>query len=360
MNFISESLSAWGQITSAAAQGRPVVIYGTGNGADKIIDFCEEKHIAVAGIFASDGFCRGKMFRGIKVESYSDIIDRLGRNFLLIIGFASELPSVLKHFRELDKLHPTVAPHLGLYCEETLDEAWLEHYDAELQAAQALLSDELSKKVFLDMLNFKFSGRLHYLFDHATTRKEDLKLLQLTDRETYYDLGAYDGDTVKEFLQATDNRYSHILAVEPDTKNYNKLLHFTDTLDPTKITAVKAAVWYEEGNITFTNQSGRAAHISTEQKSVPVAATTIDRLSTATGTIPSYIKMDLEGCEKEALQGGAASIRQYKPKLLLAGYHYNEDLFKIPLLLQQMRPDYRIYLRKHAYVPDWEINFFAI
>ncbi|MCQ2363034.1 MAG: FkbM family methyltransferase [Acidaminococcaceae bacterium] len=360
MNFVSESLSAWGRIAAAAAQGQPVVIYGTGNGADKIIDFCERKHIAVAGIFASDGFCHGKLFRGIRVESYGDITARLGRDFLLVIGFASELPEVLNRFRELDKLHPTVAPHLGLYCEENLDGAWLEHYEGELRAAHALLGDELSRKVFLDMLNYKFSGRLHYLFDHATKRKDDLRLLQLTERETYYDLGAYDGDTVKEFLQATDNRYSHIAAVEPDAKNFSKLQLFAAALDPTKVTTVNAAIWHEEGNIAFTNQSGRAAHISTGQKSVPVAATTIDRLSAVTSTFPSYIKMDLEGCEKEALQGGAVTIRRHKPKLLLAGYHYNEDLFRIPLILKKLRPDYQIFLRKHPYVPDWEINFLAI
>jgi len=360
VNFLTESLSAWEQIEKAASHNQPIVIYGTGNGADKIVDFCDSKHIALAGIYASDGFCRGKTFRGIKVESYLDITSRLGNNFLLIIGFASELPDVLNRFKELNNVHPTFAPHLGLYCEEVLNQQWLQQYDKELQAVYTLLADELSRQVFRDLLNYKFSGKLHYLFDHATRRQDDLQLLQLSNQETYFDLGAYDGDTVQEFLQTVNNHFTSMVAVEPDAKNYTKLQHFIKDIHFPNISAIQSAIWSNIGNITFSNQGGRAAHVSTDKKSQSIPATTIDHIVAEYKQIPSYIKMDLEGCEKAALQGGASTITNYKPKLLLAGYHYNEDLFRIPLMLRELRPDYKIFLRKHPYVPDWEINFFAI
>lgn len=357
---MTESLSALEQIENAAAQHQPIVIYGTGNGADKIIDFCENKHIAVAGIFASDGFCHGKLFRGIKVESYADIVKRLGNDFLLVIGFASELPDVLKRFQELNAIHSTVAPHLGLYCEEILDQKWLQQYAEELQATYSLLADELSRQVFTDLLNYKFSGKLHYLFDHATQRQNDLQLLQLANHETYFDLGAYDGDTVEEFLQTANRQYDNIITVEPDAKNYTKLQHFTEYNKLPNMLTIQAAIWDKNGTITFSNQSGRAAHISNDTKSITIPSTTIDHIVAEHKQVPTYIKMDLEGCEKEALQGGAATITKHKPKLFLAGYHYNEDLLLIPLMLKGLRPDYKIFLRKHPYVPDWEINFLAI
>jgi len=360
VNFLTESLSAWEQIENAAAQHQPIVIYGTGNGADKIIDFCENKHIAVAGIFASDGFCHGKLFRGIKVEGYKEILSRLGKDFLLVIGFASELPDVLQRFQELNATHSTIAPHLGLYCEEILDQKWLQQYAEELKNAYSLLADELSKNVFIDLLNYKFSGKLHYLFDHATQRQDDLQLLQLTNQETYFDLGAYNGDTVQEFLQTMNSQYNGILAVEPDVKNYTKLKYFIERSQLSNVITVQTAIWKNNGTITFSNQSGRAAHISNDEKSKPISTITIDQIVADYKQVPTYIKTDLEGCEKEALQGGAATITKYKPKLFLAGYHYNEDLFRIPLMLRELRPDYKIYLRKHPYVPDWEINFLAI
>jgi hypothetical protein len=44
---------------------KPVVLYGMGDGAEKIIDVLNEKGISLSGIFASDGFVpkKEKLFR---------------------------------------------------------------------------------------------------------------------------------------------------------------------------------------------------------------------------------------------------------------------------------------------------------
>ena len=93
-----------------------------------------------------------------------------------------------------------------------------------------------------------------------------------------------------------------------------------------------------------------------EKKTVPV--TTIDAV--AAGRAISYIKMDVEGAEVQALAGGIVTISKYAPKLFVAAYHYDVDLFRLPLLMWQLVPDYKIYLRKHPYVPAWELNFIAV
>ena len=76
-----------------------------------------------------------------------------------------------------------------------------------------------------------------------------------------------------------------------------------------------------------------------------------------------YIKFDVEGVEKEALEGAVQHLTPdcngKLPKLLVAAYHHDEDIFTLPLLLWKLQPQYRIYLRKHPYVPAWEINIFA-
>lgn len=54
------------------------------------------------------------MFRGHKVETYAAIKERLN-DFLIVIAFASESPLVLDRFKELSRLHETVAPHLPLF-----------------------------------------------------------------------------------------------------------------------------------------------------------------------------------------------------------------------------------------------------
>ena len=74
----------------------------------------------------------------------------------------------------------------------------------------------------------------------------------------------------------------------------------------------------------------------------------------------TYLKMDVEGAEREAIAGAAQTIRQYRPKLNLAAYHKSEDFFQLPLLIHALCPDYQLYLRHHPYVPAWDTNLYAV
>lgn len=105
LDFIKEKQDVW-QILQLT--DKPVVLYGMGNGADQIIDLCDRLQIKVAGIFASDEFVRGQVFRGHMVETYTAVKARLG-DFLIVIAFASESPAVLNRFQELSTMHETVS-----------------------------------------------------------------------------------------------------------------------------------------------------------------------------------------------------------------------------------------------------------
>ena len=56
-----------------AEETRPVMVYGMGNGADKLFERLAEFNINVSDVFASDGFVRGHSFRGFRVKSFSEI-----------------------------------------------------------------------------------------------------------------------------------------------------------------------------------------------------------------------------------------------------------------------------------------------
>ena len=98
-----------------------------------------------------------------------------------------------------------------------------------------------------------------------------------------------------------------------------------------------------------------------KQRKNPVQVVSVDSML---GTdYASYMKFDVEGVEKEALAGAKEHLGPGRegnlPKLLVAAYHHDEDIFTLPLLLWNLQPRYQIFLRKHPYVPDWEINIFA-
>lgn len=359
LDFITERQSVWQLLQST---DKPVVLYGMGNGADKILDWCEANGVRVEGVFASDEFVRGQQFRGFTVERYDALQKRLGaKELLVVISFASERPEVLARFAQLNAEQQTVAPHLPLFDEpELVSLEWLAKYEAELQLVYDRLADGQSRRVFAAALNYKLSGKLQYLFDCTTRREEDLRtLIKPGADEIYLDLGAYNGDTVEEFGRLTNWRWRQALAVEPDRRNCRKLRLLAERLaqQGLPVEVYESGIWSETGELSFSDSGGRQSTFMGAAKKT-VAVTTIDEV--AAGRPVSYIKLDVEGAETQAFAGGRRTLANYKPKLFLAAYHYDADIFRLPLLLWKLAPEYKIYLRKHPYVPAWELNFLCI
>ena len=89
---INESQPLWEYLRCAE---KPVVLYGMGDGALKILAVCRQYGIPVAGIFASDEFVRGHSFEGYPVESLAQIEERLG-DFIVLLCFGVDYEDVYK------------------------------------------------------------------------------------------------------------------------------------------------------------------------------------------------------------------------------------------------------------------------
>ena len=376
--FINEENTLWEYLKTA---GQPVVLYGTGDGADKVLARLAETGVPVSGIFASDEFVRGQQFHGFTVRTYSELL-ALREKVIVLIAFASELPDVLERFYKLASVHETYAPHVPVFSgEETVTAAWIKKYERELQTVYERLADAVSRETFASVLNYKLSGRLSYLQACTTNRADDLKtLFSFGGEETYLDLGAYNGDTVQEFLQLTRGRYKKIVALEPDKKNFKKLTDFVRQNELKHITCLQAGVWNDCGSLELTGNGGRQStfweadrsgfatqplsQTCSMKKKIKKQQVTVVSVDAVLGNDRAdYMKFDVEGVEKEALEGAAGHLvpdgNGTLPKLLVAAYHHDEDLFALPMLLWKLQPEYKIYLRKHPYVPAWEINIFA-
>ena len=376
--FINEENTLWEYVKTA---GKPVVLYGTGDGADKVLARLAETGVPVSGIFASDEFVRGQQFHGFTVRTYSELL-ALRETVIVLIAFASELPDVLERFYKLASVHETYAPHVPVFSgEETVTAAWIKKYERELQMVYERLADAVSRETFASVLNYKLSGKLSYLQACTTNRAEDLRtIFSFGGEEMYLDLGAYNGDTVQEFLQLTRGRYKKIVALEPDPKNYKKLTDFVRQYELKNVTCLQAGVWNDCGSLELTGNGGRQStfweadrsgfatqnlsQTGSMKKKIKKQQVTVVSVDTVLGNEHAdYMKFDVEGVEKEALEGAAGHLAPdgngALPKLLVAAYHHDEDLFALPLLLWKLQPEYKIYLRKHPYVPAWEINIFA-
>ncbi len=340
----------WERLKTA---NKPIVLYGMGNGADMIIDVLEGLGLSFSDVFASDGFVRGHYFRGKKVLAFSEVKEKYD-DFIILMTFAvhdeKTLEAVKKMAEEYEFYSPTVPiAGKGLF---TID--YLRNNEEHFDLAYDMLCDEKSKKAFVDVLNFKISGKVQYLFS-CQSEKEELyeNILPLTDKETIADLGAYDGDTIREFLAVTGGRYNKIYAFEPDEKNFRKLTAKTENL--TNIERFNIGAWDKEETRYFAKKKGRNSH--EDPTGIPVQFNSVDNLIKEKLT---FLKMDIEGSELKALEGAKNTISTHKPKLYICAYHRNEDMFALPKKIKELYDGYRIYFRHHPYIPAWESNFYAV
>ena len=335
------------------ATDKPILLYGMGNGADMIIKVLESYGITYEDTFASDGFVRGHSFHGKRVLSFSEAKEKYG-DFVIIVTFAVHDDKTMNFISELSDKFELYAPTVSVVDGSPFTyEFFLENED-NFRKAYEMLCDDKSKEDYLDILRFKLSGDVKYLIKaHSEKMKLYDDVLPLSDNESIVDLGAYDGDTIREFLAVTDGKYKNIIALEPDEKNFRKLERKTEGLE--NLTRLNLGAWDKEETLFFAKKSGRNSRL--EDGGVPVNFNSVDNIVTEEVT---FIKMDIEGAELKALEGAKNTIAKYKPKLYVCAYHRNEDMFTLPFKIKALYEGYKIYFRQHPYIPAWESNFYAI
>jgi len=333
---------------------KPILLYGMGNNADRVLDILEKEQIKVSGVFASDGFVRGHSFRGFKVISYSEAKEIYG-DMVVLLCFGSQRPDVMENIIRIAREQELYVPDLPVCGDTVFTSDYYSAHKNQLDTVYNMLADDRSKEVFNDIIEFKLSGKIDSLLRCQSSSQEAFEnILKLGRDEIFMDLGAYNGDTVREFLGITQGKYQKIYAVEPDKKNFASLLKKTSAVE--KIEYINAGIDSKKGQQMFSMKAGRSSVLSSEGVLIPTES--IDNI--LSGNPVTYIKMDVEGQELNAIEGGKNTILKYKPKMLVSAYHRTEDLFTLPLKVMEIRDDYKIYMRHYPYIPAWDTNYYFV
>jgi len=234
---------------------------------------------------------------------------------------------------------------------------------AEVRRAFDLWEDEASRAEYVAQVRF----RLHADFDglshpvqHPQYFPDDL--FAWSDEEWIVDGGAYDGDTVRMVSTLHGDRFGRILALEPDPANFARLQATVAALPPSaraKVDCRQAALGSERATLhlaaTGTASSTTSAAASTG--TIAVNAEALDSL--VEGARPTFVKLDIEGFEVDALEGARGTIQRLAPVLAVCVYHQQDHLWRIPLLLRAWRDDYAFFLRPHN-EEGWDLVCYAV
>ncbi len=227
-------------------------------------------------------------------------------------------------------------------------------------AASAIWSDEQSRNIYLSQIRWRALG------EWDSFRSPDPEesyftesLFSLLADEDFVDCGAFDGDTIRSLVQRRGSDFRSVLAIEADAMTFPKLQSYLEELEPQirkKITALYVAVAAERGTIRFMDSGGVDSRISesgtTEVECYPLDELLRDRRA-------SYIKMDIEGAEHDALLGAFGSIERDRPVLSVCVYHSQNDIWRLPLLVQRRVKGYAFFLREHE-GDGWQTVLYAV
>lgn len=334
---------------------RPIVLYGTGDGADKILNVASDKGIKIDGVFASDGFVRKRVFRDMPVLSYKEAVKTFGEDMIILVAFGSSLPSVIERFYALSQLHELYAPDVPVAGGELFDIDFYDRSKDKIAAVRELLCDERSRALYDGIIEAKLTGRVAPLFENVDSDDDILTLLGAESFRITLDLGAYNGDTAIRLTEVCP-KLSTVIALEPDERNFAKLCFNTAGIG--KVEPHYAAAWDKDEVLTFSKGGGRGIRRRGGDKTVSVAGVPAEKL--LDGRKVDYIKFDVEGAEAQALEGCRNAIAKYTPAIRLALYHRSEDVFALPLALKEICPSYKFYLRRTMSFPAWDLDLIAI
>lgn len=347
---------------------KKIVLYGTGNGADKILNQLERCGIKIHGIFASDGFVRDREFREFKVKSYAALKEELGE-FIVLMCFGSSRPEVLAFVEQIRAENEFYLPDVPVYGDIVFDEAFYITNKSRFERVEEFLEDELSQKTYRNVINYKLSGDIRYLLEAETTEEEEESLIRLEAPALLIDCGAYIGDTVQKYSRVYGDKLNRIIAIEPDKRNYRKLNSYIETCEQKElITAIKAAVSDADNHVYIQDNTGRGVHLDGNSVADGDAqnVTDIVRVDTVYNRYPEIqaecrdilLKMDVEGNEIKALHGASNLIIHRRPKMVIACYHRNDDFITIPEYILSIKNDYKIKIRHLPGLPCWDTSFY--
>lgn len=163
--------------------------------------------------------------------------------------------------------------------------------------------------------------------------------------EVFVDAGCLDLRSSLD-LRERCGKLSKVYAFEPDPECYKVCVRNKENYHFPEAEILPFGAWSETKTLYFQASGFGSSHISNEGDT-SIQVKSIDEVVDGDKKV-TFIKMDIEGSELEALKGAVHTIQRDKPKLAICIYHKPEDMTEIPLYIKSLVPEYKFYVRHHS------------
>jgi FkbM family methyltransferase len=338
-----------------------IFLYGVGGFATEIAATLEKFEIKILGFIDHVQAPPGD-WAGYKYAPFFNVDEvSLTRDSTVIIAvhnFHGDLQQIVKRIFQVDSHVQIISPveltnHLsiaGAHIENywlTSDQGLFDRNEAQIQAFRTLLSDEKSKLLLEQIIEYRRGGQIDALPKTEILEHQYIPMDLPTPPPNIrmVELGAYTGDNLREFVRRGLN-IEFALSLEPDLQNFSSLVSTIAELGLRNVFALPLAGWDQTETLLF-NDTGDAGAVMVKSGGSSITATSIDQFVGKSEI--NFIKMDIEGAELNAIQGAKNIIIQQEPHLAISVYHKPDDLWTIGLMIEEFsNGKYDYFLRQYG------------
>jgi len=317
-----------------------ILIWGASEGGREVLEFVREQGIEPRYFVDIDKNKQGNTLDGIRIFSPS----KVSNNDLVLVGniFQDEIV----HYLEKMNIEYIGNIFYVLNRESVIkfNFSILNNHLEELIDVFNLFSDQESRTVFSSYIKYILTSSPLYI-RRAKYKQYFHPLVKPEKDDIIVDAGAFNGDAACEFLKYEPN-IKKIYSFKPDDKNFLKLV---ENCKDERVVPIKMGLWSKsDEKLSFKANLGVGSYIvKSKDGAEKISTITLDDFF-KDKDFPNLIKMDIEGADLEALKGAREIIKNKKPKIQICLYHKPTHLFKIPLLLKSINPNYNFFLGHHS------------
>lgn len=329
-------------------EGKRVLVFGCGNSIAK--EFIRKQKLFEIEAIVDDYFSE-ESFNGIPVIG-SNAIESVSSVYAVNLTFSFQAYNFFNRLALANRISMYNYYEVTQYFDFVSDYPYFnnilmdldQHYE-EYRSVLDRLEDDLSKAIVLKHLLYRLTFDFKLFLDVRERAEDQYFDLNMGEGEVFVDGGVFDAQTTLEFMKRAD-AIKKIYCFEPDAHNFALVearlgMH-------SNVEILNAGLWNQRAKKYFMATSDEISRI-VESGEIEIVLTTIDE---AAGDA-SFIKLDIEGAEYEALEGAKETIVGNLPKLAVSIYHRPEDLYKILSLLVSYTDRYRYHIRHYGdYVFD--------
>jgi FkbM family methyltransferase len=347
--FKNQIINNYNRFFYALKKKNQCYIYGSGRLGNVVFNALSQAGIEIINFI--DNGKAGSIFNGIEVIKQSQV-PKFNKNIPVVIATTIHTNSILKSLVKGSfdfhapyavmtltnpNAYPEEIPYIGIQSDLANNaKSFLELFIE--------LADNNSRKVLDNIVAYRLTYNLSFIdkiYHGIEDHYFDRNIIKPRPSEVFVDLGAFDGDSAESFIKHYRD-YTGIYLFEPDINILSRakvrLKHYKD------INYINAGAYSKNGVVRF-NESGVTNGSIVDDGVTEISVKKVDSLK---DNNISFIKMDIEGAEYEALKGAKSIIKKNKPRLAIATYHKAYDLWKLPKVINKLNENYKFYLRHYS------------